>query len=575
MGAVSGAVYAVASGFGLPFVTKVVLPLLFGGGELSAENPYVKWLQGRLGEVSHDQLLLVTCLWIPVVFLVRGVAGYANSCLTTYTGLRVLESIRLDLFAKLQMLPLAFFQRNQSGDLLARLMSDTELLRQVIVQNSNELVKQPATLLAAVGFLAYQAWQDRSLMLVLIAVVSIPACVAVIRFVGKRLTSRAKRLQAHGGDLTATLTETLQSPLEIRAYGLEERQITLFRQRIRELLRLTMKVVRYKQAISPSIEVVAAAGFALALYTGVRQGMDLETFMSLGMALYLAYEPVKRLGMIHSHIRQGEAALDRIEFILNEPDTLPDPAQPVKPGPLRQGIRFENVGFAYDREPVLRDIQVELPAGQTVALVGPSGAGKSTFAQLIPRFYDPASGRVTLDGIDLRQLAKADLRSRIAVVPQMPALFHGTIADNIRVGRLNAGDEEVRMAARRAFLGDFIEGLPLGYDTMVGERGTMLSGGQRQRIAIARAFLKDAPILILDEATSALDSESEAMVGQALRELLRGRTTIIIAHRFSSIGLAQRILVFEQGRITGDGTAEELAQRHPVYRRMCELQRLG
>ncbi len=543
--------------------------------ELTREKTLMDWVREQLGTISPSRLLLITCLWIPVVFAIRGVAGYANSCLTTYTGLRVLESIRLDLFAKLQSLPLAFFHRNKSGDLLARLMSDTELLRQVVVQNSNELIKQPATLLAAVGFLGYQAWEDRSLMLVLIAVVSIPVCVSIIRLVGKRLTRRARQLQAHGGDLTATLTETLQSPLEIRAYNLQERQIGLFRQRIRELLRLSMKVVRYKQAISPAIETVAATGFALALYAGVRQGMDLETFMSLGMALYLAYEPVKRLGMIHSHLRQGEAALDRIEFILHEPDTLPDPAQPVKPAVPRQGLRFENVTFAYDQEPVLRGIDVSLTVGQAVALVGPSGAGKTTFAQLIPRFYDPGSGRITLDGTDLRALAKTDLRSLIAVVPQTPSLFHGTLADNIRVGRLNATDEEVRAAARKAFLGDFIDSLPRGYETLVGERGASLSGGQRQRVAIARAFLKDAPILILDEATSALDSESEAMVGEALKELIQGRTTIIIAHRFSSIGLAQRVLVFEQGRITGDGTSEELAQTHAVYRRMVELQRLG
>jgi subfamily B ATP-binding cassette protein MsbA len=286
------------------------------------------------------------------------------------------------------------------------------------------------------------------------------------------------------------------------------------------------------------------------------------------MALFMAYEPIKKLGMIHSLFRQGAAAIDRIEFILLEPDTLPDPPTPQPLNTPHHSIRFDHLTFAYDHDPVLRDITVEIPVGQVIALIGPSGAGKSTFANLIPRFYDPQAGAITVDGIDLRAFSKNDLRRAIAIVPQMPSLFVGSIAENILVGRLDASEAEVMDAARKAHADAFIRALPEGYQTQVGERGDQISGGQRQRIAIARAFLRDAPILILDEATSALDAESEAMVQLALAELVKGRTTFIIAHRFSTITIAQRILVFQAGRIVADGSHDELRCHNPIYQSM-------
>ena len=573
LGVLAGLIYALASGAGLPLMTKVVFPVLFGEtGE--AKEWWQLWLQTRLGEISKNRLLLITCLWIPFIFLIRAIAGYANSVLINYVGLRVSEGIRTDLFVKLQTLPLSFFKANRSGDLLARLMSDTELLRQVIAQTSSDLIKQPATLISAIVVLGSQAISDRRFATAIIALVTVPLCVSLIRIIGKKLSRRAKQLQKQGGDLTATLAESLQSPLEIRAYNLQQRQISVFGQKVRRILGLNMKVVRYRQAISPSIEVVAASGFAASLYFGVKDGMTQADFLFLGMALYMAYEPVKKLGMIHSLFKQGEAAVERIEHILNEPDRLPESQSPKKISRPRIGICFEGVSFAYGNEPVLRDINLEIPIGQVVALVGPSGAGKSTFAHLVPRFYDPQQGRITLDGVDVREYLKKDLRSQIAVVPQMPALFTGSIAENIRLGRLDATDEEVQEAAKKAFAHDFILAQPDGYLTEVGERGDLLSGGQRQRIAIARAFLRDAPILILDEATSALDSESEQKVQQALAELVKGRTTFIIAHRFSTITIADRILVFQQGVIVSDGNHESLRESDPTYRAMLGSQLL-
>lgn len=595
-GVVCGLVFALASGAGLPLITQVVFPYLFGkkdihqmalqiqplqfdgffsfleqplGALVAVLNPRLAGIEAWLGGLGQDQFLLTVCLWLPAIFLVRAVAGYSNASLIHYSGSRVLEDLRTDIFIKLQSLPLDFFKKNRSGDLLARLMNDTQIMQQVLVNTASDLVKQPATLLSALGFLAWNAWTDRSFFIALISLFSVPICVFVIRYAGKRMADRARSLQKIGGNLTAELTESLQSALEIRAYNLEERQISIFKQRVRAMLRMTVKIARYRQAISPSVEFVAALGFAVALFFGVRAGMSQEGFMALGMALFMSYEPIKKLGVIHTHFRQGEASLDRMERILNQPDNLPDPPNLLPLTRPARAIRFENVSFAYEKELVLRDVNLEIPIGQVVALVGPSGAGKSTFANLIPRFYDPTEGYITIDGVDLREVTKKALRQQIAVVPQMPTLFAGTVADNIRLGRLDATDEEIRDAAVRAHAHDFIAKLPKGYDTEVGERGGQLSGGQRQRVAIARAFLRDAPILILDEATSALDAESESMVQAALADLIKGRTTFIIAHRFSTISIAERILVFDQGRISADGNHQQLRDTNPIYQAMA------
>jgi len=567
LGVIAGLFYAAASGAGLPLMIKAVFPVLFNEPDAGGSDMVI-WIQQKLLAVPADRLLFFSCIWIPLVFAIRGSAGYLNAYLIQYCGQRVLEEIRVGLFTQLQSLPLAYFKKNKSGDLLARIMHDTEMLRGVIINSSNDLIRQPATLIFAFCFLAVEASKDRSFFVAMIALVTIPLCVWVIRMAGKQLAARAAALQRRGGDLSASLAESLQSPLEIRAYNLQGRQIERFRDQIREMLRLSMKVVKYRQAISPSIEVVSAVGFAFALYLGVREGMTLSGFLSLGTALFMAYEPIKKLGVVHSLLKQGGASIDRINHIMKAENTQVDPANPAPFHAPQREISFDDVSFAYDHDRVLHNIRVSIPIGQVVALVGPSGAGKSTFSALIPRFYDPVDGAVRFDGVDIRDFRKRDLRESIAIVPQMPALFTGSIADNIRIGKLDASDEEVREASRKAHAEDFILKQPQGYETQVGERGDSLSGGQRQRIAIARAFLKNAPILILDEATSALDSESEAMVQQALTALVKGRTTFIIAHRFSTITIADRVIVFEHGHIAADGSHEELRETNATYQSM-------
>ena len=577
-GIIAGIAFAALSGIGLPTMLKYVLPIFFGREDEAAPQ-VIAFGRRMFGEHYQEPLLLVSCLALPLLLLLRGLAAMANRYWINEAGFVFLEHLRLAVFARLQQLPLEFFQRHKSGDLVARLVSDCEQLKKLALVFSNDLIKQPLTMIGAVAFLVKLSFEERSALITLLALAGVPACIVPIRIITRRLIKRSRAVAAQSGQLAATVTESLQSPLEIQAYNLQKKQLEVFTQRVREILRLSMKTVKYQAVLTPTIEFITACGLSLAIYFGVREGMDFATFSAMGVALFFLYEPFKKLSNVHSLMKTGQASLERLEEILDAEDTVPDPAQP-QPLPETPGeVAFEQVSFAYPNRqtgaaPALADVNIKIQRGDIVALVGASGAGKSTFTLLLSRFFDPTAGMVRVGGMNLRDVEKNTLRSRIAFVPQMPLLFNASIADNIRVGREGASDEAVHAAARQAFAHEFIIALPQGYDTVVGERGALLSGGQRQRIAIARAFLKDAPILILDEATSALDSESELKIREALAKLMAGRTTLMIAHRFSSIGLATRVLVFENGRITGDGSPATLAQTHPVYRRMCELQKL-
>jgi subfamily B ATP-binding cassette protein MsbA len=343
-----------------------------------------------------------------------------------------------------------------------------------------------------------------------------------------------------------------------------------FVEQLRTIFRLSMKSVRTSLLISPTIEFVSACGIGLSLFLGVRSGMGQGEFLALVIALYMAYSPIKKLGGIHGKLKQLEAPLNRLELVLAEPDSVPEAEHPVQlPKPFRGAIRFNNVAFDYLKDkPVLKNVSVEIAAGESVGLVGQSGAGKSTFVNLIPRFYEIGSGSIEIDGVDIRQLRLKDLRAQIAYVPQMPMLFNATVADNIRVGRPNASEAELLAAARQANAVEFIQSLPNGFDTVLSERGNSLSGGQRQRIAIARAFLKDAPILVLDEATSALDNQSDRFIQEALTRLAQDRTTLIIAHRLNSLESIERRLYFERGQIAGDGSHQSLLEGSSGYRKL-------
>lgn len=554
---VFGLIYGAANGAGLPLMAKEIFPRIFGEGAAALST----WE------------IIGVALWLPAVFTIRGIAGYLNTYLIQYSGVRVLEALRLEYFGKLQHLPLSFFSRRSSGDLIARGLGDTNQLQTTLIAISNEAIKQPATLIGAIGYLGYLAFAEQGVVLVLLSLAIIPICVFPIRYVGRKMVDKARILQGQVGSLTDRFTENLSATKEVRAFGLERMEVDRFAHQSNAMVKAQMKVVKYAQALAPAIEIISAIGIAITFVYSYRIRIPLESFLSIIFALAVCYDPVKKLGALSNEIRRGEVSLERLEEILNEPVAIQDPPNPVHVDRLTGALTFEQVTFAYDKEPVLRDISINIPAGTVCALVGPSGAGKSTFASLVPRFHDVAAGSVEIDGTDVRSMRLVDLRRNIAIVSQEPVLFNDTIYNNLLFGRLDATREEVERAAKDAFAHDFIMALPNGYETICGERGSQLSGGQKQRIALARAFLRQAPILILDEATSALDSESEAFVQKALKKLMRGKTVLIIAHRFSTIRDASMILVFQDARIVAHGSHESLYESSTLYKSLYDRQR--
>jgi len=551
-----GLLFGATSGLGLPTLVKYVFPPIF--------------------DQSTPRLPLATVMLIaacvPLVFLLRAVSGYLNSYYVQLTGVRVLEAVRLDYFRQLQFLPLSFLQRKASGDLISRGLADTAQLQFTLSLMANDGVKQPMALLGALSFLVWQALSTDGALLVLVCLAVVPLTVLPVHYVGKKIIRRAQQMQSQLGDVSTHFVENLSAAREVRAFGLEERELARFGRATSGLVTAQMKIVKYAQALTPAIEILSAVGIAATLIFASTHNVKWETFIAIITALYLCYEPIKKIGYLNAEMNRGAASLERLEHVLHEPLTITDPVAPVTVTQLRGQLTFQQVNFSYGETPALRDINVTIPAGTVCALVGPSGAGKSTFANLVPRFFEVAAGSVSIDGLDVRSLRLADLRRNIALVSQEPVLFNDTIYNNLALGTPNATREAIMAAAENAHAHEFITQLPLGYDTPVGERGALLSGGQKQRIAIARAFLRQAPILILDEATSSLDSDSEAAVQDALRQLVIGKTVLIIAHRFSTIRDASMILVFDQGRIVAQGDHAALYAANALYKSLYDRQ---
>lgn len=553
-------IYSVSSGFGLPAMLQVVFKPIF---EAQVRNL-------SLSEVARLAMV------IPGVFVVRGITGYFSSYLFQSIGTRVLEGIRLDCFRKLQMLPLADLQKNPAGDFTSRIINDAQQVQSVITALGNDGIKHPLTLLAALTFVTVAAIRGQGIALAVVCLAIVPLCIFPIRFVARKVLRRAHQAQAQIGSLSAQVTENLAAAREVRAFGLEERFIGRFHATGRALFSAQLKIVKYQQGLNPVIELISAVGIAITLVFAYRSGVTLTDLTSVLLALYMCYDPIKKLGYLNSDLKRGAAALDRLEPILHAPISIADPTKPIQVTRLQGHVAFDHVTFAYDGgDVVLRDATISIPAGTVCALVGPSGAGKTTFANLVPRFYEVQSGSVRVDGHDVRSIRLTDLRRNIAIVSQEPVLFNDTILNNLLLGREDATREEVIAAAVNAHADEFIRGFPEGYDTVVGERGSLLSGGQKQRIALARAFLRNAPILILDEATSALDSQSEQMIQEALKKLMADKTVLIIAHRFSTIRDASMILVFERGELIATGSHAEVYATSPLYKNLYDGQTVG
>ena len=568
-------VFAAANAFGLPFLVGKVLPAVFGDAATRAAPllTWPKWLGGQPAfSLPEGYEMAFAVAFLPAVMLIRGLGEFFSTYLLNLAGLRVIEAVRRDVFAKLQQLHLGFFGKLSIGDLLSRLIADANSVRLVLVDVSNDLIVQPLSMVFALAYVVFICFSHESGYWFLACLLVVPAAVLLVRSVAVRIQTRMRQGMESASDLNSIAVENLQSAREVRAYGLQEREAKRFNQASQEGLRIQGKLVRYEKALSPLVEITAAVGISAAIAVGAMNGFSMSELISLIVAFYFAYGPIKRLGNVSSRLSMAAPGLVRLEEIILakiEVDDAPD-ARPL--GLVRGDLEMRGVSFSYGADPVLADVSLKIPTGQSVALVGPSGAGKSTFVNLVPRFFDPQQGTILIDGYDLRQVRQADLRANIALVSQEPVLFNESILENIRLGRPAATDAEVREAARLAGAFEFIEAQPEGFLTKVGERGGRLSGGQRQRVSIARAFLKDAPILILDEATSALDTDTERSIQQSLALLMKGRTTLIVAHRFSTIRDVDRVLVFDGGRIVADGTREAVYASSELFRRLWDNQ---
>jgi len=561
-----GALYGATSGFGLPYMIDQIFPKIFP--TQSGSPPLSSW-----------QIFWYVS-WFPAVFLVRGISSYLNSYLINFCGMKVLERIRLDVFQKLQSLPLSFFQANKSGDLLSRVMGDTGQLQTAVLSVSNDLIKQPITFIGAIGALCVMAIQREGMAFVLLCLLVIPICVFPIRRVGELLMSKALGMQQQAGGLSAILSENLSGPAEIRAFHLEKRETGRFTQASGRFLAARMKVIKYSHLLTPVIEIITATGISIAIFQAAKTSIHLDAVVPVIVALYMSYEPIKKLGNIHNKVKEGMASLSRLDHILGADEMIHAPNAPIVLQAVKGRISFQNVSYTYPstnsnhtpNSPALTDISFTAEPGEVIALVGPSGAGKSTLAGMVPRFFDPSSGNIFLDDTNIKDLPFKDLREAVALVPQKPFLFNTTVRENIELGKSSYTDCSFQQALKHANADGFVEAMQKKELEVLGERGSRLSGGQLQRLAISRAIFRNSPILILDEATSALDTENEEKIHQAISTLIKGKTTFLIAHRFSSIRLADRILVLNQGRIIADGTHNKLLTSCDLYRTLYENQ---
>ncbi|MEI6559547.1 MAG: ABC transporter ATP-binding protein [Rhodospirillaceae bacterium] len=559
----------------LPYRWPFIWALVFMAVNAATTGAMARLMEPVMDNVfsQRDRTMVVpVAIAVLVAFTVRGFSDYFHSVLMNRIGQHLVADLQKQLYGHLLEADLAFFHATSAGQLISRVMNDVGVMRGTAAECLTSMGKSTLTLLFLVGVMFYNDWR-----LATGAFIAFPVAGWFVASMGKRMRRVSFSTQVELGNFSAQLNQTFQCIRHVKAYGMEGRERERVGAIIDRLFELVCNSFHVQSLTSPVTEVLSGIAIvAVIVYGGLRviDGQStVGALMSFIAAFLLAYEPMKRLSKINAQLQSGLAASERVFELLDTHATILD-----RPGarPLatqRYDIQFRDVHFAYgDDAPALHGVTLEVPHGQTVALVGPSGAGKSTCLNLIPRFYDVLRGSVAIGGEDIRDVALSSLRSRIALVSQEVALFDQSIRENIAYSLPGATEEQIVAAARSAAAHDFIVTLPHGYDTLVGEHGVKLSGGQRQRIAIARAMLRDAPVLLLDEATSSLDTESERAVQGALRTLQRGRTTLVIAHRLSTVVDADRIYVLDQGRVVESGSHAELLHHNGLYSRLYGLQ---
>jgi len=551
----------------LPLATARVTSAIFHG---AAPNPMA--LRSNLGALDTGpkiNSIILICLAIPAIMTLRSLCSYGNTYCMQWVSNKVVTDIRGQLFSKMVRHSMDFFNRMRSGFLISRITNETRVVQMALTAVSSDIFKQPITIIGAISVLLLMDWK-----FTLVTLILFPTCLLPLRIYGRR-ARKALRGQFEGmGEMVVTMQETFAGIRVIKSFAREAHQEKEFKRSNQLQFSQMMRIIRSMEATGPLVETIAAVGIGLALLYVYAANLSAGRFFGLITGIFILYDPIKTLSKIQLVMQQSIAATTAIFALLDSESTVQDAPNAAVLSSSQGRIDFENVTFRYANTvtDAISNLTLRIQPGKTHALVGASGAGKSTILSLILRLYDPTSGAVKIDGHDLRSVTQKSLRERIGLVTQETFLFHDTISNNIRFGRLDATPDEVHEAARAAYAHDFIMAQPKGYETVIGDKGCLLSGGQQQRLAIARAVLKNAPILLLDEATSSLDSESEQQIQKALAKLAAGRTVIAIAHRLSTVLSADQIIVMDSGHIKEIGTHGELLEKSGYYRRLYDHQ---
>lgn len=574
LGLACGVGYALVNGL-FPLVVLFVGRQVFGGsgdafripgmlGRLLDRIPLLESSSAQAGATG----VIVACIVVPLVMIIRSSLSYFNSYCMAWVSFRMLRDLRRALFAHLLHQSLDFFNKAKSGNLISRVSNDVRVAQAAFINVAADIFKDPFSVFVGVAVLFSLDWK-----FCLAALVLFPICLVPIIVFGRKVRKAGKAEEDEASTMSVILQESFAGIRVIKSFAREDFQADQFIKSSEQQFRNSLRVRKSTEIVQPLIETVSAFGVALALLYVFFFEIPPELLLALLSGIFLLYEPAKKISRLHMQMQKALGASTTVFEMMKRQPTIQDAPDACALANCRGEIEFRRVTFAYGPEvPALREVDLRVPAGAQFALVGASGAGKTTLLSLLQRFYDPQAGAVLLDGVDLRELQQRSLRENIGVVSQETFLFHDTIAENIRFGRLDASPQEIEAAARLAHAHEFISAQPEGYQTIIGDKGTMLSGGQQQRLAIARAILKNAPILLLDEATSALDSESERMIQSALDELTKGKTVIAIAHRLSTILKSDQIVLMENGRIADMGPHAELYRSSATYRNLYDLQ---